>query len=282
MEIRDFLLWVHILSGASPTVAVRVLRALADGAAPTLTTFLACVNTNMQHRLKQQFLSREWQDKLAVIAQAPHIVYTDDAYPERLRELAQPPLVLFYDGDVTLLKQPCLAIVGARQASAYSRRMIAVMMADIPSDNVIVSGLARGADGFGHRAALGTDHATIAVIASGTDVYYPKEHRALQNKIAQKGLVLSEYPPGTPPAQYRFVARNRIIAGVCHALIVTEARRRSGSLITAQMALESGRDVFALPNRLGEPLGEGTNELINAGATPVLLGGEWQGLRYFD
>ena len=133
----------------------------------------------------------------------------------------------------------------------------------------IVSGLAAGADSMAHEAALAAGLPTIAVIANGIDQVYPAKNRSLQRQISRVGLIVSEYPPGTAPQRFQFVARNRIIAGLAHGVMVTEAEIKSGSLITANYALQHNREVFALPNRFGDVLGAGTNALIQAGAAIV-------------
>jgi DNA processing protein len=283
MDLRDFLLRAHMSSGANQNVAVRVLMALANGEPPELSTLYACAgNQKMRTTMKQWLQSEEGEAALVRATNAGYLAYTDDNYPDRLREIAQPPLVLFYSGHLELLRQPTLAIVGARLATEYSAQVINQVVRGLPAETVIVSGLAAGADSMGHRAALGNHRGTIAVIGNGLNYYYPTNHKSLQQVIARDGLLLSEYPLGTKPMPYRFVGRNRIIAGLCHALMVTEAQDRSGSLITARMALDSGRDVYALPNRFDEPLGIGTNKLIEEGAIPVLPDTKWTNIHYFD
>ncbi|WP_225353440.1 DNA-processing protein DprA [Lacticaseibacillus thailandensis] len=177
--------------------------------------------------------------------------------------------MLFYAGHPELLRLACLGIVGARSGGEYSQQALAYMLPELPRNVAVVSGLAKGADGIAHQAALTTGLPPIGVIATGLDQFYPPRHRQLQQRVAQHGLLVSEYPPGTGSLPYRFVARNRIIAGLSHALLVTEARHKSGSLITATMALEAGRTVCVLPNRIDAPLGVGPNELIQQGATLV-------------
>ncbi len=176
--------------------------------------------------------------------------------------------MLFYRGQLGLLNQLTLGIVGSRRATGYSATALAQLLPQLPS-MVIVSGLAAGADAMAHEAALSARLPTIAVIANGLDQVYPAKNRDLQVQIAHVGLVLSEYPPATGPQRFQFVARNRIIAGIAHGVLVTEAEMKSGSLITANYALQHNREVFALPNRIDAPLGAGTNALIQAGAALV-------------
>lgn len=195
----------------------------------------------------------------------------DDRYPPRLAESNQPPLVLFYRGEVDILDNMTLAVVGARQATAYSKTALHQLGETLPP-LVILSGLAAGADSLAHRFALARGWPTVAVIATGLDVAYPAQNRGLQQIIAENGLVLTEYPPGTLPQKFQFVARNRIIAGLAHGVLVTEAAAHSGSLITANYALQNNRDVFALPGPINAPFSQGTNALIQAGASPALSG----------
>ncbi|KRN21103.1 DNA-processing protein DprA [Lacticaseibacillus camelliae] len=195
----------------------------------------------------------------------------DPTYPERLAESNQPPLVLFYRGRIDLLDNMTLAVVGARRATSYTETALRRLGETLPP-LVILSGLAAGADGMAHRFALSKGWPTVAVIATGLDVTYPPVHHQLQQLIAENGLVLSEYPPGTQPQKFQFVARNRIIAGLAHGVLVTEAAAHSGSLITANYALQNNREVLALPNRIDAPTGEGSNLLIQAGAKLVTTG----------
>lgn len=201
----------------------------------------------------------------------PVLTRFDASYPPRLAESNQPPLVLFYRGRLSLLPRLTLAVVGARTATRYTRQALERLANELPP-LAIVSGLAAGADTFALEMALSHGWPTIAVIANGMDRVYPASNLELQARIAEEGLLLSEYPAEVWPAPYRFVARNRIIAGLAHGVLVTEAARKSGSLITANYALQNNREVFALPNRLGEALGTGTNELLQVGAKLVQSG----------
>lgn len=199
------------------------------------------------------------------------ISFFDDAYPEKLRQIYRPPLLLFARGDLSLLKREMVAIVGARLASSYSRRVVDQLMPNLVAQNLaIVSGLANGADGMAHQAALRCKGKTVAVLGNGLNHFYPASHQNMQKKICRTGLVLSEYLPDTPPRPWRFPERNRIIAGLCEHLIVTEAKAKSGSLITANLALQENRNVFAVPGPITSSLSQGTNQLIKAGATPLI------------
>ena len=191
-------------------------------------------------------------------------------YPEILREIADPPLVLYARGSVATLDLPAIAIVGTRHPSFYGLQMAEGLAGDLAERGIAVaSGLARGIDGAAHRGCLASGGRTLAVLGSGIDVIYPREHRRLAEEIARAGLVLSEYPPGTPPAPRNFPVRNRIISGLALGTVVVEAREASGSLITARAALEQNREVFALPGNVTSPASVGPNYLIKEGAKLV-------------
>jgi DNA processing protein len=191
-------------------------------------------------------------------------------YPEILLEIADPPLVLYARGSVATLDLPAIAIVGTRHPSFYGLQMAEGLAADLAERGIAVaSGLARGIDGAAHRGCLASGGRTLAVLGSGIDVIYPREHRRLAEEIARAGLVLSEYPPGTPPAPRNFPVRNRIISGLALGTLVVEAREASGSLITARAALEQNREVFALPGNVTSPASVGPNFLIKEGAKLV-------------
>jgi DNA processing protein len=201
----------------------------------------------------------------------------DGAYPSLLRELHDPPPGLFArgSGSAELLAQPSVAIVGARACSSYGSQVARLLGRDLAAAGlVVVSGLARGIDGEAHRGALEAGGHTIAVLGCGVDRDYPAAHAQLANRICERGLVVSEYAPGVEPAPWRFPARNRIIAGLAATTVVVEARERSGALITADFALEAGREVFAVPGEITSALSAGTNALLRLGATPLTCAGD--------
>jgi len=187
-------------------------------------------------------------------------------YPRGLGAIEDAPPLIARLGRAELLERPMVAVVGARNASANGRRLAAQLAADLGSAGVsVVSGLARGIDTAAHKGAL--DSGTVAVVAGGIDVVYPKENQALYEDIAARGVVLAESPPGTEPVARHFPRRNRLISGLSLGVVVVEAALRSGSLITARMALEQGREVFAVPGSPLDPRARGTNNLIRQGAT---------------
>jgi len=196
----------------------------------------------------------------------------DAGYPSLLAAIHDPPpgLYLRGNGSPELLDAPAVAIVGARACSAYGRSVARSLARDLAAAGlVVVSGLARGVDGEAHRGALDAGGITLAVLGCGIDRDYPAAHGELARRISERGLVLSEYEPGVEPAPWRFPARNRIIAGMARATVVVEARERSGALITADFALEEGREVLAVPGEITSALSAGTNALLRLGATPV-------------
>lgn len=195
----------------------------------------------------------------------------DPAFPSRLRSIHDPPPGLFVRGDAEteLLEQPSVAVVGARACSSYGLAVATSLGRELAAAGVLVlSGLARGIDAAAHRGALEAG-VTVAVLGCGIDRDYPRAHAALAAQIAGTGLILSEYPPGVEPAPWRFPARNRIVAGLARATVVVEARERSGALITADLALDEGREVLAVPGEITSLLAKGTNALLRLGATPV-------------
>ncbi len=192
--------------------------------------------------------------------------------PPLLRAIHDPPPVLHVRGDAELdvLEHASVAIVGARACSGYGAHVARWLGRELAAAGaVVVSGLARGIDAEAHRGALEANGVTVAVLGCGIDRDYPAAHAALARKICERGLVLSEYGPGVEPAPWRFPARNRVIAGLCAATVVVEARERSGALITADFALEEGREVLAVPGEITSALSAGTNALLRLGATPV-------------
>ncbi|MBV9496875.1 MAG: DNA-protecting protein DprA, partial [Acidobacteria bacterium] len=195
------------------------------------------------------------------------ITILDDDYPPLLREIADPPLALHFRGDLQLLRMPSVAIVGSRRASPYAINAARVLAAPLATAGcAIVSGLALGVDTAAHEAAVEAGGATIAVLGTGIDVLYPRSNRKLYKRV---GLLLTELAPGTPPMAMNFPIRNRIISGITLGTVVVEATIRSGSLITARMAAEQNREVFAVPGSIFSAGSEGTHRLIQYGAKLV-------------
>jgi DNA processing protein len=198
---------------------------------------------------------------------------SDTAFPPLLAAVHDPPPGLYLRGaaDAALLSRPAVAIVGARACSGYGRSVARSIARELAAAGlVVVSGMARGIDGEAHRGALDADGMTVAVLGCGIDRDYPASHAALARRIGERGLIVAEYGPGVEPAPWRFPARNRIIAGLAAATVVVEARERSGALITADFALDEGREVFSVPGEITSALSAGTNALVQLGATPLL------------
>jgi DNA processing protein len=197
---------------------------------------------------------------------------SEPLFPERLRAIFDPPRALYLRGagELELLGRRAVAVVGARSCSAYGAQVARMLGRELAASGlVVVSGLARGIDGEAHRGTLDAGGLTVAVLGCGIDRDYPASNARLSRRIEEAGLVVSEYEPGIEPAPWRFPARNRIIAGLSEAVVVVEARERSGALITADFALDEGREVFAVPGEITSSLSAGTNALLKLGATPL-------------
>ena len=217
------------------------------------------------------FKETNWQVDWHKLQDQTYIAICDASYPITLSECIDAPICLFYKGDLSLLVQPLVAIVGSRQATSYGKSVLKSWIPGLTAAGLTtVSGLAAGIDELTHRETLKANGQTIAIIGTGFEFAYPKHCENLQNTISQLGLLLSEYLPWQGPKRHHFPERNRIISGLCQVCLVIEARKRSGSLITAMLALDQNRTVMALPGRIDGEYSVGTNELILAGATPVL------------
>ncbi len=215
-----------------------------------------------------QALEEEWLVQQA--AEQTFLTWLSPAYPKELQNLFQRPLILFYIGNIALLDYPKLAFVGARDATSYARQVVCKVIPKIVEQNfVIVSGLAKGVDSYSHEIAIRAGGATIGVIGCGLDICYPREACDLFIEMRKNHLILSEYPKGTAVQRYHFPMRNRIIAGLSKGTCVIEAKEKSGSLITAQLALEYGKEVFAVPGEIISGQSNGCHQLIQDGAKCV-------------
>ncbi len=198
------------------------------------------------------------------------ITFLDPEYPPLLKEISSPPIVLYYQGDRSLLQTPSLGVVGTRKASSYGEQVINVFIPGLVTAGLtIISGFQKGIDTLAHTKTIQSEGKTIAVLGTGIDLDYPNGNRKLKEQIKSTGLILSEYPPGTPPLKQNFPRRNRIISGLSFGVLVVEAARKSGSLITANFAVEQNREVFAIPGSIISPLSEGPHYLIEQGARLV-------------
>jgi len=191
-------------------------------------------------------------------------------YPDRLKNINDPPLYFYMNGNIPLKGSISIAIVGTRRPTVYGRKAAEMFSAELTKAGfTIVSGCARGIDSIAHRAALEAGGWSIGVLGCGIDVAYPRENRGLMEEISQNGAIISEFSPGTGPEKWNFPQRNRIISGLSLGTLVVEAAEKSGSLITARFALEQGREVFAVPGNINSPYSGGTNNLIKQGAKLV-------------
>lgn len=214
--------------------------------------------------------TRRWLDDQSDDSPRRLLLLGDPHYPRGLLQTADPPLLLYAQGRIGLLQTPAVAIVGSRRPTPQGREHAARFAAELGRHGLtIVSGLAHGIDGAAHEGALDAGAASIAVVGTGLDRVYPVAHRGLARRLAVEGLVISEFPLGTEPLAGNFPARNRIIAGLASGTLVVEAALRSGSLITARMAVEAGRDVFAIPGSIHSPQSQGCHALIKQGAKLV-------------
>jgi DNA processing protein len=201
---------------------------------------------------------------------ATAVTLADPEYPSLLKEIVDPPPALFFRGDLALAQKPSVAMVGSRRASPYAINAAEHLARQLVSAGiVVVSGLARGVDSASHAAALDAGGSTIAVLGTGIDIVYPRSNRRLFRTIEERGLILSEFPPGTPPLPMNFPIRNRVISGISLGTVIVEATSRSGSLITARTAAEQNREVCAVPGPIFSAGSEGTHRLIQYGAKLV-------------
>ena len=199
-----------------------------------------------------------------------YVTRVDPIYPTALAQReVDPPPVLYYKGDLDIVREPCLAVVGTRRASQYGKYAVNRIVSELAGSFTVVSGLAAGIDGYVHAATLENGGKTVAVLGSGLFNPSPVSNLRIFDEICANGLVLSEYTPETHASVYTFPQRNRIISGLSKGVLVVEADERSGSLITVRCALEQGRDVFAVPGDIDKPRSRGTNKLIKNGATAV-------------
>ena len=224
--------------------------------------------TNIKKFQNDNFISSQLE--LLEKKKARIISYWDNEYPVLLKKIEDPPIILYIKGKIKQKDKKCIAIVGTRNFSTYGKLVTERFTRELAlKDFTIVSGLARGIDTIAHNTVLSVGGETIAVLGSGVDVIYPNENQKLSEAITNQGAVLSEFPMGTKPEAVYFPRRNRIIAGICLATLVIEAGKKSGALITADRALEQGREVFAVPGNINNPKSAGCNDLIQQGAKLV-------------
>lgn len=213
-----------------------------------------------------------WMDELEEKGIVFYSIF-HELYPSLLKEIFNPPIGIYVKGVLPCDDYETVAIIGARKCSRYGTKVAYTMAKDLARANIcVVSGMARGIDSMAHKGIMDGGGKTIAVLGCGVDICYPAENADLMEEIIENGCVLSEYPPGTPASPYHFPSRNRIISGLSKMVVVVEAGKRSGTLITADLALENGRDVFVVPGNVTSSLSEGTNALIRQGC-PIITEG---------
>lgn len=270
---RDFIIQLALMKKLGPVAKYKIWQL-----AHQLQTFnyeelftKTQLSTSIQEKIRQQVHSMQLDIEVEMNSCYPQMTIIDDDYPPLLKEIAAPPLVLYYYGSPEIMKKKSLAVVGSRKMTEYGKVAIDQLVPEVVNAGVtVVSGLARGVDSTAQRVALECGGNVVGVIGCGLPQAYPKENEALQKEIMVHGVVISEYPFGTPPLPHHFPERNRIIAGLSHTCLVIESTKKSGTLITANIALRENRNVCAVPGRIDSLFSVGCNELIEVGARPIL------------
>jgi DNA processing protein len=275
----DYVGWIALAltPGLGPRLAGKLLRAFGNPDAVFDASLTELEAQHLPAAVAQAIHSRQPLSAAAKeIAQAEQlgcklVTWDEPHYPSRLREIYDPPPLLYVRGNIELLNRHCLSIVGARRPTPYGNQMSERLGRDLAARGlVIVSGLARGIDACAHHGALSTPAGTtIAVLGSGIDVVYPKENKKLFEEIEKRGAIISEFSMGTFPGPQNFPIRNRVIAGMSLGVVCVEGAQYSGSLITSRLAMEFGREVFGVPGNVTQPLSFGPNQLIKQGAKLV-------------
>jgi DNA processing protein len=276
VDARAFSVVLTMVPGIGPAAFRRLLEQFGEAEAAWRARPAELASVGLERKTLEALLllrerldpEREWERLQALGLQV--LALDDPEYPAALREIADPPPLLFVKGTLEPVDRWSVAIVGTRRATAYGRQATERLAADLAAAGVtVVSGLARGIDTYAHRAALQAGGRTIAVLGNGLDTVYPPENRALAAEIAAQGALVTEFPLGVRPDAVNFPRRNRIVAGLCVGTLVVEAGETSGALITADFALEQGRDVFAVPGSIFSQASAGCHQLIRDGARPV-------------
>jgi DNA processing protein len=276
-DMDEKLLWVSLgnISGIGSQTYCQLLQAFGSPGniyAANIKQLREIVSANIASEIMRGFdLETLAQTRQWLMQENNHLVtLADPEYPRSLLEIADPPPFLYAKGKLDLLNKPGIAIVGSRNASVQGEKNAEAFAFDLSAYGLcIVSGLALGIDGAAHRGALRAQGATIAVVGTGMDIVYPAKHRELAHQIAEHGLIISEFNLGTPSKPQNFPKRNRIISGLSLGCLVVEANLQSGSQITARLASEQGREVFAIPGSIHSPLSKGCHQLIKQGAKLV-------------
>lgn len=279
-------LWLSQRKGIRPRHAMGLLRLFATPQEIYAADELSLTGLGLTQPQLQALLDKDMSGTAQVLEQCAQkdiqlISFQDEQYPSALRAIFDPPLVLYVKGTLPdFSARPTIALVGARKGSAYGLAMAMRLGYQLARGGaILVCGMAAGIDAAGATGALTADGSVVGVLGSGVDVVYPRENRRLYQDVLVKGCLISEYPPGTPPLAGNFPVRNRILSGLCNGVLVAEAGAKSGALITANLALEQGRDVFAVPGNIGVAACEGSNRLLKEGAALVEDG--WDILREY-
>lgn len=272
MNIKEYLLRLKLEKGIGYVKMLQIASQLDTDEVSEKSITQMQLTSDLREKAISAYYNEDYNKAISRInAQCQVISFFDKEYPEKLRQIYQPPLVIFARGDISLLQKKIVTIVGARAGTVYSRNVIEELVPNLLQDNyVVASGLAMGVDRMAHETTLNNGGKTIAVVGNGLNHYYPVRNQPLQAAIEQKGLIISEYLPDTPPRPFRFPQRNRILAGLSQSVVVTEARENSGSLITANLAAQENRDVYAVPGPITSDLSKGPNKLIESGAIPII------------
>jgi DNA processing protein len=280
--MRDWIA-LNMTPGVGPRAAAKLLERLGSAGAVFGASRGELESLRLRPEAVESIMARDQHEKAAseienVRALGADVLLLDDGvYPALLREIFDPPITLYVKGAwEQCLDQPCVAMVGSRRCSTYGLNTATMLARDLASKGVtIVSGLARGIDAAAHRGAIEAGGKTVAVMGTGLDLVYPRDHKKLADEILEKGgALVSEFPLGTPPAPQNFPYRNRIISGLSLGVVLVEAAENSGSLITARMAMEQNREVFAVPGNISSKNSFGTNYLIKGAGAKLVQ--QWQ------
>jgi DNA processing protein len=273
--------WIalNMIRGIGPRTANQLLERFGSPAQVFSASRLALEKSGLKPETIQELHDSSILDKATAEIErletlgAEVITLEDENYPELLREIHDPPIALYVRGDLQkACERPALAVVGSRRCSTYGVNVAESLSRDLAAHGLtIVSGLARGIDAGAHRGALEGGGLTVAVVGTGLETTYPKEHKKLEERVIAQGAVISEFPLGTPPLPQNFPYRNRILSGLCFGVLIVEASEHSGSLITARLAYEQGREVFAVPGNITSQTSFGPNYLIKDGAKLVQI-----------
>ena len=276
-SLQEKSLWISLsnISGIGSKTFLQLLNAFGNPSniyAASYKQLIEVVSEKIASEIHQGVDQDAIKDTIHWLTQTNNHLVTlaDTNYPQALLEIADPPVLLYAKGNLALLNQPSLAIVGSRNASVQGEKNAEAFAQGLSGYGLcIISGLALGIDGAAHRGALKANGATIAVVGTGLDIVYPAQHRDLAHQIVERGLIISEFALGTPSKPQNFPRRNRIISGLSLGCLVVEANLQSGSQITARLSAEQGREVFAIPGSIHSPMSKGCHQLIKQGAKLV-------------